>query len=247
MKKIFFAIASIFTWAEIFLLFVIYLPIQVTVFIFTFPFDRHRRIIHYIGAALARFALFISPVFRVKITGKENLDKSAAHVVVMNHQSLLDILLAFILFYPCKMIGKKVLSKVPFLGWELVIGGHLFVDRSDRTSQFNAIRKMNALLESGDSLIVYPEGTRTKDGEIAEFKKGAFRSAAATGTAVLPVLLDGAFQALPKKGIIVGRTYTLHMHVMKAIEVPKDSDTAQLAKKCHTIMKDQLARQRAGS
>ncbi len=240
-----YAAASIFTWAEIFLLFIIYTPIQAVVFLFTFAFDKKRHAVHYIGAAFARFALFLSPVFRVRVTGRENLDRSKAHVVVMNHQSLLDILLSFILFYPCKMIGKKVLSRVPFLGWNLVIGGHLFVDRKSRKSQFEAIRKMEVLLNSGDSLLVYPEGTRTRDGEIADFKKGAFRSATGTGTPVLPVLLDGAYQALPKSGIIVNGVFILHMHVMPPVEVEKGSDPAVLALKCHEIMCEELRRQRA--
>ena len=240
-----YAIFTMFTWLEIFLLFILYFPVQAVVFVITFPFDRKRRIIHYIGSAFAQFALFISPVFRIKVTGKENIDRSRAHVVVMNHQSLLDILLSFILYYPCKMVGKKILSRVPFLGWELVIGGHLFVDRKNRKSQFEVIRKMEEMVENGDSLLVYPEGTRTKDGEIAEFKKGAFRSAVSTGTPILPVVLDGAYQALPKKGIIVNGVFTLHMHVMPALAVAKGSDAAVVALECHDLMCAKLAEMRS--
>lgn len=235
-----FAVLTIFTWAEIILLFILFFPVQLVFFIITLPFDRHRRVIHYIGSVFSRLALFISPVFRVKVTGREYLDRSKAHVIVMNHQSLLDILLSFILYYPCKMVGKKELSRVPFLGWELVLFGHIFVDRKNRKSQFAALRKMNELLESGDSLLIYPEGTRTRDGEIGEFKKGAFRSASATGTAVLPVLLDGAYQALPRKGLIVKKVYTLQMKIFPPIPVEKGSDTAVLAKQCHDFMSDEL-------
>ena len=241
---LFYAISSIFTWAEIFLLFIVFFPVQLIFFIITLPFDKHRKVIHYIGAGFCRFALLISPIFRLKITGRENLDRTRSHVIVMNHQSLLDILLSFLLYYPCKMIAKKVLAKVPFVGWELVIFGHLFVDRRNRKSQFEAIRKMEKLLTEGASMLVYPEGTRTKDGEIAEFKKGAFRSATSTGTAVLPVLLDGAYQALPKKGIIVNGVYTLHMHIMPEIPVEKGDDPAELALRVHDIMSGQLASQR---
>ncbi|HAK46357.1 MAG TPA: hypothetical protein DCO79_10635 [Spirochaeta sp.] len=238
------AIGSIFTWIEIFLAFILFFPVQLVVFIFTFPFDKNRRIIHYIGSFFSWFALFISPIFRVKITGRENIDRSRSHVMIMNHQSLLDIPLSFVLRYPCKMIAKKALSRVPFLGWELVIFGHLFVDRKSRKSQFEVIRKTETMLEDGDSLLIYPEGTRTKDGEIAEFKKGAFRSATSTGTAIMPVLLDGAYQALPKKGLIVKGVYTLHMHVMESVEVEKGSSPAELALNCHNIMSEQLKKQR---
>jgi 1-acyl-sn-glycerol-3-phosphate acyltransferase len=143
------------------------------------------------------------------------------------------------------MIAKKSLARIPFLGWELVIFGDLFVDRKNRKSQFEAIRRMDKLLEQGDSLLVYPEGTRTKDGEIAEYKKGAFRSATETGTPVLPVLLDGAYQALPKRGIIVDRVYTLRMHILPPLEVEKGSGTAELALQCHDLMSKELKKLRS--
>ena len=241
---ILYAVSTIFTWAEIFLFFIIFFPVQVFFFLLTLPFDRHKKVIHYIASALARTALFISPVFRVKITGRENIDRSKPHVIVMNHQSLLDILLSFLLYYPCRMVAKKVLARVPFLGWELVIFGNIFVERDNRKSQFEAIRKMEELIHKGNSMLVYPEGTRSRDGEIAEFKKGAFRSATSTGTAVMPVLLDGPFQALPKKGIIVDGVYTLHMHVMPEIPVSVGDNPAELALKTHQLMCERLALQR---
>ncbi|MDC7226672.1 MAG: lysophospholipid acyltransferase family protein [Spirochaetales bacterium] len=242
---VFYVLGSLFTWIEIFLGFMIFFPVQLVVFLLTFWFDKKRRIIFYIGSAFSQFALFLSPIFRIKITGRENLDRSKPHVLVMNHQSLLDILLSFTLYYPSKMIAKKALGRVPFLGWELVLFGHLMVDRNDRKSQFESIRKMENMLENGDSLLVYPEGTRTRDGNIREFRKGAFRSATSTGTPVLPVVLDGPYDALPKKGIIVNGVFTLHMHVMEPVEVEKGADPAELAAVCHGVMSDELAKQRA--
>ena len=162
MKRIIFTIFSMFTWIEIFLLFVIFFPVQLIVFILTFPFDKRRRIIYYIGSAFCQFSLFISPIFKVRVTGRENIDRSKSHMVVMNHQSLLDILLSFILYYPCKMIAKKSLARVPFLGWELVIFGDLFVDRKNRKSQFEAIRKMDELLPDYSLVLGETDMLKTK-------------------------------------------------------------------------------------
>lgn len=236
------ALASLFTWFEIALLFIIIFPFQAILFILTFPFDKNRKILHYNASLFARFALFISPCFRIKVTGKENIDRSKAHVVVMNHQSLLDILLSFMLFYPCKMIAKKVIGKVPFVGWSLVLNGHILVDRKSRKSQFEVIRKMDEVLEKGDSLLVYPEGTRTKDGNIAEFKKGVFRSASETGTAIMPIVIEGAYEALPKKGFIVDGVHTLTLRVLPSIPVEKGESTAELANKTHEVMSAELER-----
>lgn len=237
---IIYTVFSIFTWLEIFVLFILFMPFQLIIFLVTAPFDRHRKIMHYNSGIWASFALFLSPSFRVKITGKEYLDRKKNYVVVMNHQSLLDILLSFRLFYPFKMIGKKALSTVPIVGWNLYLSGHIMVDRRSRESQFNAIRRMEKILESGDSMLIYPEGTRTKDGKIAEFKKGAFRSAAVTGTDLLPIVLQGAYEALPKRGIIVNGIYTLSMQVLPPIPVEKGSDPAELARKCHDIMSERI-------
>ncbi|MBI9109189.1 MAG: 1-acyl-sn-glycerol-3-phosphate acyltransferase [Spirochaetales bacterium] len=240
--KLLYAVASLFTWFEIAFLFIVITPFQVVIFLLTTLFDRKRRLQYYHGAVYASIALFISPCFRVKVIGRENLDRSKPHVVVMNHQSLLDILLSFLLFYPSKMIGKKVLGKVPFVGWDLFLGGHILVDRKNRKSQFEAIRKMDKVLISGDSLLVYPEGTRTKDGKIAEFKKGVFRSASETGTAVLPVVIEGAYEALPKKGLIVEGRHILTLSVLPPIQVEKGSSTAELALECHDLMSAELER-----
>jgi len=239
-------ISTLFTWFEIFLLFIIITPFQAVLFLLTFPFDRKRRIMHYHGSLYARFALLISPCFGIKVIGKENLDRSKAHVIVMNHQSLLDILLSFILFYPSKMIAKKVLGRIPFLGWNLVMSGHLLVDRTDRKSQFEAIRRMEKILRSGDSLLVYPEGTRTKDGKIAAFKKGVFRSASTTGTAIMPVVIDGAYEALPRKGLIIDGRHQLTLSVLPPVPVKKGESTSELALKCHDLMSAELDRLRGG-
>lgn len=242
--RLVYAIFTLFTWFEIILCFILFIPVQFLLFIFTALFDKKRRIMHYNASLWSSLALFLSPIFKVKLTGREYLDRSKGHVVVMNHQSLLDILLSFRLFYPVKMIGKKILALVPIVGWNLFLSGHIMVDRKNRKSQFAAIRRMEDILQSGDSLLIYPEGTRTRDGEIAEFKKGGFRSATSTGTSILPVVLDGAYQALPKGRIIVDKAYILTLTVLPPIEVEKGADTGALAKKCHDIMSKELTRQR---
>ena len=101
---------------------------------------------HYHGGFWCWLALALSPLWKVEITGKEHLDRKTPHVVIMNHQSLIDILIAFRLFYPVKMIGKKILAFVPIIGWNLFLSGHLMVDRKNMKSQFKAIRKLEALI-----------------------------------------------------------------------------------------------------
>ena len=183
---------------ELAICFIIFIPIQGLLFLLTAPFDRHKKIMHYNSSILCMVVLALCPMLRVQYSGWENIDRKKANVIVMNHQSMLDILLIFSLFKPAKMIAKKVLARVPIVGWNLFMSGHILIDRDSRKSQIEAIRRMDDILIEGDSLMIYPEGTRTEDGEIAEFKKGAFRSACNTATSVLPVVIEGAFEALPK-------------------------------------------------
>jgi len=232
---------SLFTWFEIVLCFILFIPFQLVLFVLTAPFDRRRVIMHYHGSLWCALALAISPLWRLEISGKENLNRKVPHAVIMNHQSLIDILIAFRLFYPVKMIGKKILAYVPIIGWNLFLSGHLMVDRNSRKSQFKAIRRMESLLTRGDSLLVFPEGTRSRDGEIGQFKKGTFRSAAETGTALLPVVIDGPYQILPRKGFKATGRSVITIHVLPSLPVEKGSDPADLASRCREIMAAELS------
>ena len=235
---------SVISWLELAVCFIIYFPIHFILFIFTAPFDKQRKILHYNTSMLCVVCLTIIPILRVKTIGRENIDRKHPHVVVMNHQSLLDILFIFTIFYPAKMMAKKALAKVPIVGWTLALNKHILVDRASRKSQIDAIRRMDDILLEGDSLMIYPEGTRTKDGQIAEFKKGAFRSACNTGTAILPVVIHGAYEALPSKSMLVKGSHKITLSVLPPIPVPKGFSTAELAQNCHDAMSIELERLR---
>ena len=243
-RRFIFTLLSVFTWIEIIIGFLVFICFQFILFLATVLFDRKRTLLSYHSSFISAVVLFLSPVLRVRITGRENLDRSRAHILVMNHQSLLDIVLAFRLFYPIKMIGKKVLAKVPVIGWNMMMSGHLMVDRADRKSQFNAIRRLDDMLRDGNSILVFPEGTRTRDGNIGEFRKGAFRSAISSRAPLLPVVLDGAYQALPKGSLIAYRIYTLTITVLPPVEVKDDDTMSTLSERCRGLMIEQLERGR---
>ena len=232
---------SLITWFEIVICFILFMPFQFILFLLTVLFDRKRILMHYNSSLWCALALFLSPVWKLDIKGQENLDRKKPHVVVMNHQSLIDILLTFRLFYPFKMIGKKILGFVPIVGWNLVLSGHLLVDRKKMKSQFNAIRKMEEFLKKGGSMFVYPEGTRTKDGEIAEFKKGAFRTAVSTNTPVLPVVIDGPYQLLPKKGFKINKRRNIYVRILPAIEIKEGESSSGLASRSRDVMRNTLS------
>ncbi len=145
----------------------------------------------------ARFISFITPVF-VKVTGRENLDKNKSYIIVSNHQSHYDILTVYgWLGVDFKWVMKKELRKIPALGIACEKIGHIFIDRSNPGAAVESLKEAKAKLTAGTSVMFFPEGTRSKDGKIGQFKKGAFRMAADLDLPLLPVTIKGTREILP--------------------------------------------------
>jgi len=137
---------------------------------------------------------------RVEFSGEENVPAGKAFVYCSNHQSMIDILvLGSVLPGDYKWAAKRSLMSIPFLGWHLRLSGHVPVDRGAgvRAAQ-EAIERFIAVLRRGKPLLIFPEGTRTIDGELRDFKLGAFRAAVRAGVPVVPVALDGTFRIMGK-------------------------------------------------
>jgi 1-acyl-sn-glycerol-3-phosphate acyltransferase len=125
-----------------------------------------------------------------------------------NHQSLLDVLvLGGTLPGDFKWAAKRSLMKIPFLGWHLQLAGHVPVDRSQgKRAAVEVIKRFEDVMRAGKPLLVFPEGTRSEDGEIKDFKTGGFHAAVRAGKPVVPVALDGAAD-LMRKGSVDTGTY----------------------------------------
>jgi len=136
--------------------------------------------------------------WRVRVEGMGGLPAGGA-VLVSNHQSLVDIPLLLAAFpRPVKFIAKRELGEIPLFGKAMAAAGNLFVDREDPRDTVQMLRDAGARLRGGELLVVFPEGTRSMDGSIGEFKPGAFFLAQRSGAPVVPVYIDGGNRALPK-------------------------------------------------
>jgi 1-acyl-sn-glycerol-3-phosphate acyltransferase len=150
----------------------------------------------------AKLLLWINGI-SVKAAGLENIPESEPLIFASNHQSLLDIPV----FYsqvnnpPADFFIKEELYKVPLFGGYLKISGHIKVDRGRSFKASYALEKTIKEVQSGKSLVIYPEGTRTPDGEIKRFKRGVEKIAQETGFPVVPVAIKGTFDLMPKKSI----------------------------------------------
>lgn len=133
----------------------------------------------------------------LKVVGGENVDPDRSYVVVANHSSNLDIMACFLaLPLPIRFLAKKELFRIPLLAAAMRDFGIVEVDRQARTAVHEQINSQaRDLVAKGRSLIVYPEGTRSRTGEMGPFKKGAFTIAVSTGIPILPVAITGTHAA----------------------------------------------------
>ena len=165
----------------------------------------------------ARWALVLSGI-RVHVTGLDRIDPpDGPFVVVMNHQSLLDVpVIIASLPLQLRLIGKVELSKIPIFGAIARRGGHFFLDRRDHENSVSALKAAaSEVLDRKVSLVIAPEGTRSTDGMLLPFKKGAFVIAITMGLNVLPVIIRGTRDALPK-----GRLGSIGGNVYLTVEEP---------------------------
>jgi 1-acyl-sn-glycerol-3-phosphate acyltransferase len=135
----------------------------------------------------------------LEVRGKEHVDSSRSHVVIANHLSVLDIMASFLAVpLPIRFLAKKELFSVPVLAPAMRAIGIVEVDRVARSAIHEQVnRQAKALVASGRSLIIFPEGTRSRSGELRPFKKGAFTMAVAGGIPILPVTIAGTYRAWP--------------------------------------------------
>lgn len=133
----------------------------------------------------------------LEVRGQEHIDPGASYVVVANHLSTLDIMACFLAVpIPIRFLAKKELFRIPILAQGMRAMGIVEIDRDARSATHASVnRQADQLIEKNRSLIIYPEGTRPRDGMMRPFKKGAFTMAIATGLPVLPVSIQGSYQA----------------------------------------------------
>jgi len=152
---------------------------------------------HLAAVPWARLIAWLTPM-KVRVEGKENLDPGKSYVLVCNHQSQYDI---FVLYgwlgVDFKWVMKGELRKVPGLGAACDRLGHIFIDRSNHRAAVATLEAAQERIVNGTSVIFFPEGTRSRDGRLRQFKKGAFRMALDLGLPILPLTVTGTRDVLP--------------------------------------------------
>jgi 1-acyl-sn-glycerol-3-phosphate acyltransferase len=163
--------------------------------------DRTGKLAHQCARTWARLILRTTGV-DVTVNGLERLEADRSYVFAANHQSIYDIPILFSSIpFQLRIVAKQSLGRIPFLGWHLHRAGHLLVDR--RNPGPGIVEKMARLISASSSLIVFPEGTRSIDGQVARFKKGSFVVAIDAGLPVVPVSIAGSRHVMKKGRLMV--------------------------------------------
>ena len=158
----------------------------------------------------------------VKVSGRELLDRNTSYIFVINHQSAIDI---FVIYgFICrnfKWMMKSTLRRMPFVGIACAKARHIFVDRSNSSGMRETISQARETLQGGTSLVVFPEGSRTRTGHMGKFHTGAFQLAKEFQLPVVPVSIDGAFDVLPR-GSWLPRPAHITLTIHKPVTPPAD-------------------------
>lgn len=169
---------------------------------------------------------------RVEVEGSGNLERGQAYVFASNHQSLFDtpILFAY-LPISFRILYKKSLNRIPFLGWHIFMSGHIGVERENLTKVRESFERAAGRIRNGTSLAVFPEGTRSYDGVMRTFKKGSFRLAIKAGAPVVPVTIIGSHLVM-KRGQVTVYPRTVKLVIDRPMPVANlDEDQADLLMK----------------
>jgi 1-acyl-sn-glycerol-3-phosphate acyltransferase len=152
---------------------------------------------YYPGMLWARMACILT-LCPVKIKGRENIKKGQSYVFVSNHQGAYDIFLIYgYLGAPIKWMMKKELAKIPLVGFACRMAGFTFVDNSSARSAQKSVQDAERRLKDGRSLIIFPEGSRSPDGHMGRFKRGAYQIAVDQQLPIIPITLNGPYKVMP--------------------------------------------------
>lgn len=176
---------------------------------------------------------------KVEISGLERLDPKETYVFMMNHTSFLDILLAFAhIRHNFRIITKEEVFAMPLMGRALKRSGQIPMNRTNPRKGLESLRQASELLKKGISVVVFPEGTRSLDGAIKDFKATLFILPIRTGVSVVPVLAEGTFKALRRGALLLNPVplkLTFHDPI-PADSFSSDRDRWLFAEKVHQVL-----------
>lgn len=207
------------------------------------PFDKGRRVVHRLTCIMVRIFFAVPPCWRLRLIGSELVDRSQNYVVVANHSAMIDIPSLYSVPLNFRFVSKREVFKIPFFGQFLLLHGDICIDRGRAAEAMEQLLRDGKLwISRGASVTIFPEGTRSKNGEIQRFKAGAFSLAKEAGVAILPVVLDGT-RTLIKKNKMFNWGNRITVKVLPPVPAEQVAalETHELIDQVHGAMCEALA------
>jgi 1-acyl-sn-glycerol-3-phosphate acyltransferase len=220
-------------------------PLALLCWLLTLPFDPRKAVLHRFTCFWASIYTWFNPIWPIQVIGREKIDPSETYVMVANHQSLLDIFVLFRLSCHFKWVSKAENFRIPIIGWNMRLNEYIALKRGDSDSISTMLRACREALRAGNSIMMFPEGTRSTTGKLRNFKPGAFELAKDAHRPLLPIIVRGTASALPKSGLVFQGRHQIQIEVLDAIpyESFANESTKDLTQRMQALIDSQLARQ----
>lgn len=213
----------------------------------TAPFDPIRRAVHLFSCSWGYHYFQLNPFWKVDWQGVENIDPRGTYVLVANHQSYFDIMLLYGLHRMFKWVSKDSIFKMPLVGTNMILNQYVFLARGDLKSIKEMMATCRDWLKKGASVMIFPEGTRSPDGEIKDFRDGPFRLAHDCNVPVIPIVVDGTHEILSKSDRKMRFNVDITVRVLEPVSIAQfGGNVRKMRDYVHELMIEQLADIRNG-
>lgn len=239
-------IRSAFTWIWGIGFIVLMFPVTCLIWFSAYPFDIDRKLVHRFLRFQGWFLTHTIPLWSFKIEGEEKIIRNQSYVIISNHQSILDILLLDNISGDYRWISKAENFRVPVLGLSMRMANYISIERGNKESAVRMFDEARKSLERNISIMMFPEGTRSKTDALLPFKTGAFQLAMRTDKPILPVVVDGTGAVLPKHGYTFSSGHKLRVRIMDPVFPGAfgTGDAEELARHFRKLISDELKKMR---
>ncbi len=197
---------SLAFWATCVLLVILWTPLIAFYRLATFRSDPDRYKVGRLFHQIAVVAVRLNPFWDFRVIDEVHPDPRRPYVFVANHQSNADPFLVAMVPWEMKWLSKKSIFDIPLLGWMMRVAGDVEIERGNKESARRAMKQLRERLDRKLSVLLFPQGTRSPDRTVGEFREGAFRLAIEAAVDVVPLAVAGTAESLPKGSIAFHKT-----------------------------------------
>lgn len=209
--------------------------------------DPNRKLVHLYSCWWGHHYIRINPFWNCTFEGLENIEDGKTYVLAANHQSLWDIMVLYGLNKPYKWVSKESVFKIPFIGWNMNLNQYVKIVRGDLKSVKDMMNTCKNWLHQGASIMIFPEGTRSEDGELLEFRDGPFKIAKDCQVPLVPIVIDGTAGILPKGSMLLNFRGKIHVKVLPAVNAADFANVKQMRDHVRALMMAELDSMRGRS